>query len=128
MNNVTTKMIAAIAVSGMLIAGTESQGDVITSNEFSFGYGFDNFNTVGGAWNTVETAGVNTSTVQGDFSLSPNVTGSMFSGGGTFFPNRILTDNGVIGAGQILYWESDYIDSPSRAEFGKAIVKRIVRA
>ena len=29
-----------------------------------------------------------------------------------------------LGARQILYWESDYIDSPSRAEFGNAIVKR----
>ncbi len=28
-----------------------------------------------------------------------------------------------LGAGQILYWESDYIDAPSRAEFGKAIMR-----
>ncbi len=85
----------------VLVASQLAVGAVITSGDFSIGYGF----TQHEYWNTFETASVNTPTVQGEFTFSPTITGSGFSGGGPYFPNRVLTDNGVNGfVGDTYHW------------------------
>lgn len=67
---------------------------VVTSENFSLGYGYTS-----GGWDTSETAATNTPTVQGDFTFTPTVNGTIWSGGGWFFPNRVPTDSGPGGYG-----------------------------
>ena len=71
-----------------LAAFNAAQAAVLSSANFSFGYGFT------GSWNTSETSGSNTPTTQGDFTMTPIVTGGLFSSNGPIFPSRVLNDGG----------------------------------
>lgn len=94
MHNVMHKVIAVAALVGASMLGTESQGAIITSADFSLGYGFNPL-AEGGvrSWNGLEnTAPYINVTTLGDFSLVPTMTGATYSGSGVAFQDRELTD------------------------------------
>lgn len=64
---------------------------IISSENFSLGYGFSH-DGESSWWNTLETAGVNTPTTQGDFSFTPSVSGASYSSIGVDFPDRVLAN------------------------------------
>lgn len=83
-------MLASCAL--VLLATSAVQGTVvvITSDEFSLGYGATE--TSGNAWTTSETSGANTATTLGDFSFEPAPYALNYSQRGPTFPGRVLTD------------------------------------
>ena len=66
-----------------------ARGAQSISADFDFGYGIAAGTPNG--WNDSENAANNTPTSQGDFTLSPTVTGRIYSTAGPFFSNRTLT-------------------------------------
>jgi len=93
MNRVSKLALASVVSAITVSAG---QADVITSPQFSFGFGFSE-----GTWNMSETAAVSTPFTQGDFTLTPTVSGSLNSNTGPTFPDRVLTNgSGIAQSGQ----------------------------
>jgi hypothetical protein len=85
--------IAAGSFAGAVSIATAINAAVVTSPDFSIGLGYAQpANNVGGVWDNSETAGVNTPTTQGDFSLSFAATGPIYIGRGAKFTNRVLVD------------------------------------
>ena len=85
-------MLKSISRVGLLVVASlfvvRAEAASITSAPFSIGYGWTNTST----WNTSETTGFNTPTLQGNFTFTPTVTGGGFDGTGPVFTNRILGD------------------------------------
>ena len=86
------RLLTVAGLLALLSPWSAGSAATLTSDNFSFGYGFTN--TDPATWNTNETASVNTSTTQGDFSFSPAVSGGNFGSIGVEFPDRVLA-NGV---------------------------------
>jgi len=98
MNTVMTKMIVVAAIVGASMSGTESQGAIITSGNFSLGYGYNKLAEAGTvvSWNGLENTDprfINVNTL-GDFSLVPTLTGITYTAGGTAFTDRELVNGG----------------------------------
>ncbi len=90
----TTRKIASMLGAATLVVGLQfsfisagANAASIVSANFTFGLGFDNTH----AWTLTENAGNNSSTTQGDFTLSPVATSPVeWSSAGVAFPNRAL--------------------------------------
>jgi hypothetical protein len=82
-------LILAMAVLCAVALTSTIQAGVISSSEFSLGYGYTGSKT----WNTSETSGANTATTIGDFTFLPTLVSGHMSSWGPRFPNRVLTTN-----------------------------------
>ena len=89
----TVVVLVVVALAG---AATAVQAAVVTSADFSMGYGAYLGLPI---WTTDETAAVNTPTTQGNFTFAPAPTGKRGGGFGPKFVNRILS-TGVDGDNQ----------------------------
>jgi hypothetical protein len=86
----------SVAMLVVLVNGSLSRANVLSSAPFSLGYGFSG--DPASTWNVSETASVNTPTTQGNFTFVPAPVGDRFSGDGPTFINRVLGD-GHLGTG-----------------------------
>lgn len=81
-------MVALLVVASLFVVRAEAAS--ITSAPFSFGYGY----TPAASWNTSETSGFNTPTVQGNFTFTPTLSGGGFDSTGPVFTGRVLGTGG----------------------------------
>ncbi|MFV0338415.1 MAG: PEP-CTERM sorting domain-containing protein [Chthoniobacterales bacterium] len=88
----TILKIGAILTAAFLAISSGHAASVITSSNFSFGYGSTIASTTA-TWTTTETSADNTATTIGDFTFTPTVTGGNHSSGGPRFNSRILSNS-----------------------------------
>ncbi|MFA9480290.1 PEP-CTERM sorting domain-containing protein [Phycisphaerales bacterium AB-hyl4] len=94
--NVTGMALGLVMAVGVGAAAPMSaDAALVSSDEFSFGYGYD---PVPGSSPTtyqwIPVTSANTPTTQGDFTLTVDVTSGLWSAAGPTFPNRVLTSGG----------------------------------
>lgn len=82
-------LFAAISFAGLICTIASSEAVIISSTDFSFGYGA-NINNVANAW---QLQAVSSSSASGDFTFSPTVSGASNSSRGPLFTNRVLTNS-----------------------------------
>jgi hypothetical protein len=74
------------SIIGIASVATSANAAVVTSTDFSIGYGF----AASATWNTSETAGANTA-IAGPFTLAIAPVSNNYEGPGATFPGRVLT-------------------------------------
>lgn len=109
-------LILAMAVLCAVALASTTQAGVISSSEFSLGYGYTGIG--GGTWNTSETGDENTATTIGGFTFLPTLVASDYvSWDGPLFTDRSLT--GGSSSGRCAY-SNDKTD-PTKVGFGVSI-------
>lgn len=84
--------VVSVMALQLFVAVVPAPAAVLTSADFTFGFGATLAPPNLNAWTTTETAGGNSSTTQGNFTFSPTVSGLPFTSNGPVFTGGVLAD------------------------------------